>query len=99
MSYNVTVCYAVTVAAMTGSEDSASTDSGVERKIDNLKTAEDWLFAAGFVSGHTLVVDGAAWMWRKPMLPRAAVLASSRGVEKQSRGVGIAGGSGGKCKL
>ena len=28
---------------------------------------------AGFISGHVLVVDGAQWMWRKPLLPRAQV--------------------------
>lgn len=49
--------------------------------------------AAGFVSGHTLVVDGAAWMWRKPLLPRAAVLKASRAVESKSRTVGVAGRS------
>lgn len=50
--------------------------------------------AASFVSGHVMVVDGAAWMWRKPLLPRTQVLKASRGVEKQSRSVGI-----GKSKL
>ena len=48
---------------------------------------------AGFVSGHTLVVDGGAWMWRKPLLPREAVLAASRGVESKSRTVGVGGAS------
>lgn len=50
--------------------------------------------AAGFVSGHVMVVDGAAWMWRKPLLPRAQVLKASRGVEKESRSIGH-----GKSKL
>lgn len=47
----------------------------------------------GFVSGHTLVVDGGAWMWRKPLLPREAVLKASRGVESKSRTVGVGGAS------
>jgi 2,4-dienoyl-CoA reductase [(3E)-enoyl-CoA-producing], peroxisomal len=37
-----------------------------------------------------MVVDGAAWMWREPILPREAVPKASRGVESQSRGVGTA---------
>ncbi len=43
------------------------------------------------------MVDGAAWMWRKPLLPREAVLKASRGMEKTSRTVGVAGGA--KSKL
>lgn len=39
------------------------------------------------------MVDGAAWMWRKPLLPREAVLKASRGVESSSRKVGVAGSS------
>lgn len=33
----------------------------------------DTIDGAGFVSGHVMVVDGGAWMWRKPLLPRAQV--------------------------
>lgn len=41
-------------------------------------------------AGHVLVVDGAAWMWREPALPRSAVTKASRGVESKSRTVGTA---------
>ncbi len=43
-----------------------------------------------YVSGDVLVVDGAAWMWRPPMMPREAVAAASRGIEGSSRKVGVA---------
>ena len=46
--------------------------------------------AAAFVSGDTLVVDGAAWIYRTPVAPRAAVGAMARQVEKSSRAVGLA---------
>ncbi|KAL6759262.1 hypothetical protein V8C86DRAFT_2576977 [Haematococcus lacustris] len=46
--------------------------------------------AASYVSGDTLVVDGANWMWRPELVPRAAVSRVSRGVEGQSRAVGTA---------
>jgi 2,4-dienoyl-CoA reductase [(3E)-enoyl-CoA-producing], peroxisomal len=46
--------------------------------------------AASFVSGHVLVVDGAAWMWKAPLVPRAAVAKVSRSIEKSSREVGTA---------
>jgi hypothetical protein len=55
--------------------------------------ANSGVCCAGFVSGHTLVVDGGAWMWRKPLLPREAVLKASRGVESKSRAVGVGGAS------
>lgn len=45
-----------------------------------------------FVTGHTLVVDGAAWMYRDPVVPREMVTRVSRGVEKQSRQVGLPSG-------
>ena len=41
--------------------------------------------AARFISGETLVVDGANWMWKIPPLPREKVSRASRGVEKHSR--------------
>jgi peroxisomal 2,4-dienoyl-CoA reductase len=51
--------------------------------------------AGSYVNGHTMVVDGGEWMYRQPILPREAVLRASRGVEAQSRAVGVAGGGGG----
>lgn len=48
-----------------------------------------------YVSGETLVVDGASWLHRPPLVPRGAVSALSRKVESKSRAVGVAGGSGG----
>lgn len=53
--------------------------------------------AAGFVTGHTLVVDGGEWMYRTPIVPREQVLRASRAVEAKSRAVGTA--SGVKSKL
>lgn len=50
--------------------------------------------AASYVTGHVLVVDGAEWMYRKPLVPREIVSGVSRGVEGKSRAVGIAGSSG-----
>mmetsp|Transcript_38799 Transcript_38799/g.86302 ORF Transcript_38799/g.86302 Transcript_38799/m.86302 type:complete len:295 (+) Transcript_38799:45-929(+) len=46
--------------------------------------------AASYVSGDTLVVDGAEWMSRTPLIPREAVSKVSRGVESHSRSVGTA---------
>ncbi len=43
-----------------------------------------------FISGHTMVVDGAAWMWKPAVLPRQAVNQTSRSVEGKSRSVGTA---------
>lgn len=47
--------------------------------------------AASFLTGDTLVVDGAAWMYRQPILPRQAVSQVSRGVEASSRAAGLQG--------
>ena len=44
---------------------------------------------AGYVSGETLVVDGAAWLQRPQLVPRAAVSSASRAVEGASRAVGL----------
>ena len=41
-------------------------------------------------TGDTLVVDGAAWMWREPAVPRKMVSKASRGVEAKSRALGVA---------
>jgi len=42
--------------------------------------------AAGeYISGHIMVVDGANWVWKPPMVPRAAVSANARAKEKRSR--------------
>ena len=41
-------------------------------------------------AGDTLVVDGAAWMWREPAVPRKMVSKASRGVEAKSRALGVA---------
>lgn len=49
--------------------------------------------AAAYVTGHTLVVDGGEWMCKQPLVPREMVTRVSRGVEAQSRAVGL-GGSG-----
>lgn len=46
--------------------------------------------AASYVSGHTMVVDGAAWLWTPPTAPRDQVAQFSRKVESSSRQVGIA---------
>ena len=46
-----------------------------------------WLSSPGsrFASGDTLVVDGAAWLWRPPAVPREVVAEVSRRVEAGSR--------------
>jgi len=50
--------------------------------------------AAGrYVSGETLVVDGAAWVWRPPVVERSVVARLSRAVEGKSRAVGVAAGA------
>ena len=41
-------------------------------------------------AGDTLVVDGAAGMWREPAVPRKMVSKASRGVEAKSRALGVA---------
>ena len=41
-------------------------------------------------AGDTLVVDGAAWMWREPVVLRKMVSKASRGVEAKSRSLGVA---------
>ncbi|KAF5831095.1 hypothetical protein DUNSADRAFT_13626 [Dunaliella salina] len=46
--------------------------------------------AAGYISGDTLVVDGASWMWDPPLVPRHVVAKVSRSVESQSRAEGLA---------
>jgi peroxisomal 2,4-dienoyl-CoA reductase len=45
--------------------------------------------AAKYVSGATLVVDGAASLWRTQPVPRESVTRMSRGVEATSRAVGL----------
>lgn len=49
--------------------------------------------AAGFISGDTLVVDGANWMWKPQLVTREMVSKVSRSVEGKSRAVGVAGSS------
>ena len=46
--------------------------------------------AASFVTGETLVVDGGAWLYRTPAVPRSAVEQASRKAEGTSRAVGLA---------
>jgi len=41
--------------------------------------------SAGYVTGDTLVVDGAQWLYKPPMVPREMVAELSRSVEKKSR--------------
>jgi peroxisomal 2,4-dienoyl-CoA reductase len=50
-----------------------------------------------FVTGDTLVVDGANWMWKPQVVPRSAVSQVSRGVEAKSRDVGTAAAAGGQA--
>lgn len=47
--------------------------------------------AGAFVAGHTVVVDGANWLWKPPPVDPSKVVAVSREVEGESRGVGVAG--------
>lgn len=51
-----------------------------------------------FISGETLVVDGAAWLHRPQLVPREMVSAVSRKVESKSRAVGVAGSGGGGAR-
>ena len=41
----------------------------------------------GHIRGETIVVDGGAWLWKPPSLPREMVAESSRSIEKKSRAV------------
>lgn len=54
--------------------------------------------AAKYVSGETLVVDGAAWLHRPQLVPREMVSMVSRKVEGKSRKVGVAGDGGGGAR-
>lgn len=51
------------------------------------------LRARSYITGDTLVVDGASWMWGPPLVPREVVARVSRGVESQSRAEGVVGGA------
>ncbi|KIY97619.1 hypothetical protein MNEG_10346, partial [Monoraphidium neglectum] len=51
-----------------------------------------------YVSGETLVVDGAAWLHRPQLVPRESVSQVSRRVEGTSRKVGVAGDGGGGAR-
>ncbi|CAM9657145.1 unnamed protein product [Discosporangium mesarthrocarpum] len=44
--------------------------------------------AAAYISGSTLVVDGAEWLYKSPALPPEAISEMSRAVEKKSRAIG-----------
>lgn len=44
--------------------------------------------AADYITGETIVVDGGAWLWSQPPLPRESVAQMARAVEGQSRAVG-----------
>lgn len=46
--------------------------------------------AGAYVSGQTLVVDGAALVWRPSVASRSQVQSLSRAIEKKSRAVGVA---------
>lgn len=46
--------------------------------------------AGSFVSGHTMVVDGAAWIYRTPAAPRQVVEEFAKKIEAKSRQTGIA---------
>lgn len=57
-------------------------------------------YGSTFVNGHTLVVDGAEWMYRQPIVPRESVKKASKAVEATSRAVGLAsGGSNTRSRL
>jgi len=51
--------------------------------------------SAGFITGDTLVVDGAEWLYKPPMVPREMVAELSRSVEKKSRDMRPSGNAGG----
>lgn len=48
------------------------------------------MFTRRFVSGETLVVDGAAWLHRPQLVPRNLVSKVSRAAEGKSRKIGTA---------
>lgn len=41
--------------------------------------------AASFISGETIVVDGASWLWHPPPVPRNEVKSMAQSFEKTSR--------------
>ena len=41
--------------------------------------------AHNYLSGDALVIDGGAYLWKPPAMPRDAILSISRGVEQKSR--------------
>jgi len=41
--------------------------------------------SGGFITGHTLVVDGGEWLYKPPIIPKEMVGDLSRSVEKKSR--------------
>lgn len=60
------------------------------QKFDIAMTAVFLASSGGsFISGETIVVDGASWMWRQPLAPREMIEQVSRGLEKKSRETGI----------
>lgn len=54
--------------------------------------------AGRFISGETLVVDGAAWLHKPQLVPREMVSMLSRKVESKSRAVGVAAGEAGSAR-
>jgi peroxisomal 2,4-dienoyl-CoA reductase len=58
----------------------------------DIATSVVYLASSGarYINGHTLVVDGAEWMYREPLVPRDKVLQASRSIEAKSRRTGIA---------
>lgn len=67
----------------------------------DIAMAAVWLSCSGsrFTSGDTLVVDGAAWLWRPPAVPRSVVAEVSRRVEAGSRAMTKAASAGGASRL
>ena len=67
----------------------------------DIAMASVWLSSSGsrFTSGDTLVVDGAAWLWRPPAVPRAVVAEVSRKVEAGSRAMTKATSAAGASRL
>eukprot|EP00937_MAST-01D_sp_MAST-1D-sp2_P000891 g891.t1 len=47
-----------------------------------------FLLCNEYVSGDTIVVDGGAWLWAPPPVPREMIREMARGVERKSRGMG-----------
>lgn len=88
------------VAKLLPADDEAAKDAAARAMIPLARWGTKWDIAmavvflaspaAAFVTGETMVVDGAAWMHRTPLVPRSVVSKLSRGVEGQSRGVGLA---------